>query len=156
MEVKREEYVQQEIISSLAALQKPVEESFFVKYRSKCKESLLSLIQRVEDVSSLDNETVKFLDKQLTATINSFDALRHLCQHKSLKYIKPVTVIPANKNITPQLKFYSTKKKRKQKPNVKFSKPSFEKKEKFFSVQINTSMITSRRSLEMLKKKNAI
>ena len=85
-------------------------------------------MQRVENCSNLDMDALKHVEKQITSIINKFDAMS---KYHSVKELEPSASVPANKNTIRQTKFYSTKKKRKQKSNVRFAKPTAEDKGKF-------------------------
>jgi len=80
----------------------------------------------VESCSNLDIAAMKFLTKETSSTIFTFEAS---CKFKSKDSINAPKNIPVNKNLEPQRNFYSTKKKRKSKENCRFSKPSFKEKE---------------------------
>ena len=125
-----DDYTQKEIDSTLANLTNQVEEpTSFERIKSKTSSLLLNLMQRVENCSNLDIEALRHVEKQVTSTLNTFDAMS---KYQSVKELKPTSSVPANKNITRQLKFYSTKKKRKRNSNVRYAKPTSEEKVSFF------------------------
>ena len=53
-----------------------------------------------------------------------------------MKNIKPVKLERGNKNIEKQISFYSTKRKRKQKSNVRFAKPTMEDYNDFYELKV--------------------
>lgn len=69
------------------------------------------------------------LEKQLSAAQSLLSSLQN---RKPLKEIQLKSRAPANKNIQQQLRFYSTKKKRKHDRNVRYSKPTREEGELIF------------------------
>ena len=95
--------------------------------RERVRGKLLSLISQTETCQ--DKEALQQLEKQLNSAQSLFRSLQN---RKSLKEIQLKSNAPGNKNITPQLRFHSTKKKRKRASNVRYSKPSREEMETIF------------------------
>ena len=124
-----ETYLSQQISTAIASLEKPKEISTFDQIKQKAKGVALTLLQRIESCSNLDEEALVHLQKQMSSSLNTFDAM---CKHKHVPVMKQTINIPSHKNIIPQNNFYSTKKKRKQNSNVRFAKPTTEEKDNFF------------------------
>ena len=77
------------------------------------------------------------ISKKVKASHYLFKSL--LKQPASLSPIKPMNTSPANKKINPQLRFRSTKKKRKRTTKVRFAKPNQGDCSALFGNQSNTS-----------------
>ena len=80
---------------------------------SNKKENMISKLSQLSRfiLQTSDKECLQLLDKHLTTCIGL------------IKIFQPTTTEPANKNLTKQRQFYSTKRKR-QKKNIRFLKPS--------------------------------
>ena len=98
MMLRNDDYTQNEINATLCTVQKPIEVPTFHKIKSKTKSVLLTLMQRVDQCSSLDVEALRHVEKQITAAVNTFDAVS---KYQSVKELKTSSAVPANKNIVP-------------------------------------------------------
>ncbi len=73
-------------------------------------------------------DSLLLFEKQILAANNLLDAINN----KKPLCTLPVVNIPGNKKIEPQLRFFSTKKKRKHTNHVRFTKPNDEDINKMF------------------------
>jgi hypothetical protein len=80
----------------------------------------------------LDKEAVDYVSKQCSAVTDTFIAMTKFTNVNNITI--PIKE-PANKNIQKQLNFYSTKKKRKVKSQVRFAKPSRDEIDGFYNAQ---------------------
>lgn len=81
--------------------------------------------------SCIDKEALLQLDKKLLTAAKSL--LVAMQQYQKPMSLQPKQNIPANKNIDPQRRFFSTKKKRKFANKGRFTKPTTEDLERIFS-----------------------
>ena len=123
-------YKEKEVAAITRNLTNPAKESNLDSLKKDVKRNLHILLQRVENCSDLDASAVHYLSKETTSAIHTFDAL---CKFKYTETLRPVKIIPSNKTVERQRNFFSTKKKRKAKENVRFQKPSFREKDKIFT-----------------------
>ncbi len=78
-----------------------------------------------------DNKSsLQELEKQLNAARHLFSSMN---KHKPLEHLQVTRQFPGNKNIEAQLRFHSTKKKRKLLKNIRFSKPTRAEIDEIFS-----------------------
>ena len=124
---KRSKYVDQELHVLAEHAIKTDSLSDIATHRENVKGKLLALLSQVE--SCQHKQPLQQLEKQLNAAQSLFSSLQN---RKPLKEIQPKSRAPANKHIQPQLRFYSTKKKRKRDSNVRYSKPTREEGELIF------------------------
>lgn len=124
---KRSKYVDQELHVLAEHAIKNDNLSDIATHRENVKGKLLALLSQVE--SCQHKQPLQQLEKQLNAAQSLFSSLQN---RKPLKEIQLKSRAPANKHIQPQLRFYSTKKKRKRDSNVRYSKPTREEGELIF------------------------
>ena len=118
-------YLNNEITSSFSTLVSEKKGTKVDTLKDKLKDTLTSLTKEIEECGNQDLDAIKHLDKQISAAIITFQSLR---QYKPVYTLQATRFVPFNKNIEVQKNFYSTKKRRKQKNNVRFAKPSVEEK----------------------------
>lgn len=98
------------------------------KLRLRLREKLLVL---ADNVLTCDNKSsLQELEKQLNSARHLFSSMN---KHKPLEHLEVARQFPGNKNIETQLRFHSTKKKRKLPKNIRFSKPTRAEIEEIFS-----------------------
>ena len=124
---KRSKYVDLELHVLAEHASKTDSLSDIATHRENVKGKLLALLSQVQCCQH--KQPLQQLEKQLNAAQSLFTSLQN---RKPLKEIQPKSRAPANKNIQPQLRFYSTKKKRKRDSNVRYSKPTREEGELIF------------------------
>ena len=96
--------------------------------RQRLRETLLVLADRV---MTCDNKSsLQELEKQVNSARHLFSSMN---KNKPLKHLEVTRQFPGNKKIETQLRFHSTKKKRKLPKNVRFSKPRTTDINKIFS-----------------------
>ena len=98
-----------------------------VQCRKSIQGNLLSLLSQTETCQ--DKQAHNQLEKQLNSAQSLFISLQ---KRKPLAEIKVNSNALANKNIQPQLRFFTTQIKRKRLSNVRYSKPSREEMKTIF------------------------
>ena len=128
---QKKAYVANEVLESFENLKSPPKSDHRI-IQTKSVALINTILRTVESSSSSDVDALNELNKQLTSSLSTFEAMT---KFKNVNNIKPVTNEPANKNLEKQVNFYSTKKKRKCKGNVRFAKPTQDDLNKFFNVK---------------------
>ena len=96
--------------------------------RHRLREKLLVL---ADGVMTCDNKSsLQELEKQLNSARHLFSSMN---KHKPLEHLQVTRQFPGNKNIEAQVRFHSTKKKRKLPKNIRFSKPTRAEIDEIFS-----------------------
>ena len=96
----------------------------------KLQEEIKDICERIVSTvgDSFDLDALKQLRSQLNAAMSTFTSFS---RQDSYSNIRPLSKMPANKNIEKQRKFYSIKKKRKKDLTVRFAKPTRAEKASF-------------------------
>ena len=120
-----------EVKSSFSTLVGEQKESKTINLiKDRLKDTFHTLTAEVEECGEQDIEAIKHLEKQITAVRVTFQSLR---KYKPEYKLQAKRIVPHNKNIDVQKNFHSTKKKRKQKSNIRFAKPSIEERLTLFN-----------------------
>ncbi len=91
-----------------------------ISTRKALQEKLRLLAEELTACEDID--IIIQISKQVNASHHLYKSMQK--QNSTMSPMKPVSNSPANKNIDPQRKFRSTKKKRKQTTKVRFAKPT--------------------------------
>ena len=120
-------YVNDELKVLSNYMPQTLERNDITSVRERVQEKLLALGTVVQGCHCKDS--LLQLDKQLLAAKSLLDSTQ---KRKPLSLLMPKGNMPANKKIEPQLRFFSTKKKRKHTSQIRFTKPTDQDIDKLF------------------------
>ena len=101
-------------------------EDTFAMLTKRTEKAVLELLSKVQTCTAFDTESLKYTLKHINATRSTLVSLRKNNTLTPTISLKPNE--PSNKNIEKQRRFYSTKKKRKEK-KVRLAKPASDEKD---------------------------
>ena len=126
-DTERFNYVEQELSDLTEFINQSDNHCYLTTCRERVRGKLLSLLAQLETCE--DKLALQELQKHLNAGQSIFTSLQ---KRKPLKELKVTSKATANKKIETQPRFYSTKKKRKRKSNMRFAKPTKEEVQVLF------------------------
>lgn len=127
---EKKEYVKNEILALTRKMPKQQERNDVDQIKQRLQEHFLQFGTDVK-TGCYSKDSLLLFEKQILAVKSLLDATKNKNTLRTL----PVANIPANKKIEPQLRFFSTKKKRKHTNHVRFTKPSDEDIKKIFKLK---------------------
>ncbi len=116
----------------LESLQDPKQSCKLLEYRDGIHSQLATLTTYLNATSDMD--TLHDVKTLITSALNLIKAR----QENTSKATLPVAIEqPANKNIPTQRSFFSTRKRKATKPNVRLAKPTIEQKTEMYKTLLN-------------------